>query len=172
MKHLINTISIFAVLLLCSCGKNEEEALKEFKKEMESLEVVIQQVSAVDQEDVKAGIKAINRLASKLEPIETRGLPEDLKKAFEEARESWTEMGKYMSDAPFPLELAHDEEAMQTWAVAQVEKDPEFMAKFQASVEKWEKGGDEATDRAETAVLDLEVAFKKHKIDVDLSSLK
>ncbi len=171
MKHLINIISIFAVLLLSSCGKNEEEALREFKKEMESLEVVIQQVSAVDMEDGPAVIKAINRFVSKLEPIETRGLPEDLKKAFEEARESWTEMAEYMSDTPFPLELADDEEALGEWVLAQVEKDPEFLAKFEANGEKYEKGIDTLGEDAETAALDLEVAFKKHKIDVDLSEL-
>ncbi len=80
-------------------------------------------------------------------------------------------MAEWMNDAPFPLELADDEEAMQAWVLPQIEKDPEFMAKFEASVGKWEKGLEEATDRAETAALDLEVAFKKHKIDVDLSAL-
>lgn len=172
MKHLTNIISIFAVLLSSSCGKKDpKEALEEFKIEMEGLEVVVQQISAVDMEDGAAVIKAFTRLASKLEPIETRGLPADLKKAFEEARESWTNMAEWMNDAPFPLELADDEEAMQAWVLPQIEKDPEFMAKFEASAGKWEKGLEEVTDRAETATLDLEVAFKKHKIDVDLSAL-
>ena len=138
---------------------------------MEGLEVVVQQITVFDEEDGMALLKAINRLASKLEPIETRGLPEDLKKAFEEARESWTKVAECMNDSPFPLELAYDEEAIQTWSLAQIEKDSEFFAKFAASYPKWQKDSVEAKDRAETAAQDLEVVFKKHKIDVDFSGL-
>lgn len=76
-----------------------------------------------------------------------------------------------MNDAPFPMELAGDEEALQTWVLAQIEKDPQFQTTLEASVGKWEKVLEEAMGGAETAFQDLEVAFKKHKIDVDISGL-
>ncbi len=83
MKHLINIISIFAVLLSSSCGKKDpKEALEEFKIEMEGLEVVVQQVSAVDMEDGAAVIKAFTsscvQAGTNRDPRVARGFEEGI----------------------------------------------------------------------------------------------
>ena len=134
---------------------------------METLAVVIDQVMAVDMESAD-GMKAVARLASKMEQVETVGLPADLKKAFEECQEATTKMAEHFMNPPFPLELAEDEEALQEWIA---KKDPEFIINFEANVDKWGEKMERLGEPVDTAWLDLEVAFKKHKIDIDISGL-
>jgi hypothetical protein len=124
-------------------GPSEKAALAAFDKAGKEVEAWVD----AKQKEMTGGPSSefMKEMLGKIKGIPTKGLPEDLKSAFDGVVSSMEKMTDGMKD----LNLPSKQEEMAAFWEKKVKEDPEFMKNFQAKMETLGKDSNAASKKME-----------------------